>query len=99
MFFSCIRTQPNIAYDWNTLPQNALVVDVGGGIGSASLVLAKEFSNLRIAIQDRESVVESGVEVHLSCVSQRLPVAHQRIADLERKTTRRIVVWSSSIPR
>ncbi|KAF8351882.1 S-adenosyl-L-methionine-dependent methyltransferase [Amanita rubescens] len=51
------------AYDWNTLPQNALVVDVGGGIGSASLVLAKEFPNLRIAIQDRHSAVENGVEI------------------------------------
>lgn len=64
-----MRAQPNIAYDWNTLPQNALVVDVGGGIGSASLVLTKEFPNLRIVIQDRHSAVENGVEVDLPCVA------------------------------
>ncbi len=99
MFIVRVRAQPIIAYDWNTLPQNALVVDVGGGIGSASLVLAKEFSNLRIAIQDRQSAVENGVEVHLPCVNQRLPVVHQRIVDLVRKTARCIVFWSSSVPR
>lgn len=43
----------------------ALVVDVGGGIGTASLALAKEFSNLKIVIQDRRPVVEDGIEVHL----------------------------------
>jgi len=42
---------------------NALVVDVGGGIGTASLALAKEFSNLNIVIQDRPPVVEDGIEV------------------------------------
>ena len=44
---------------------DALVVDVGGGIGTASLALAKEFSNLKIVIQDRRPVVEDGIEVHL----------------------------------
>ena len=42
----------------------AQVVDVGGGIGTASLALAKEFSNLNIVVQDRLPVVENGIEVH-----------------------------------
>ena len=44
---------------------NALVVNVGGGIGIASLALAEEFSNLRIVVQDRPPVVENGIEVRL----------------------------------
>lgn len=53
----------NIAYDWKSLPQDALVVDVGGGIGSASLALAKDHFNLKIVIQDRQPVVENGIAV------------------------------------
>ncbi len=56
-------TYPNIAYDWKSLPQDALVVDVGGGIGSAPLALARDHSNLKIVIQDRQPVVENGIAV------------------------------------
>ena len=60
-----MRTHWRVAYDWKSLPVNALVVDVGGGIGTASIALAKEFSNLNIVIQDRLPVVEEGIEVRL----------------------------------
>jgi hypothetical protein len=55
-----------IGYDWKSLPANTLVVDVGGGVGTASLSLAKEFSQLKFVIQDRQPVVDAGVEVPLS---------------------------------
>jgi len=50
-------------YDWKSLPANTLVVDVGGGVGTASLSLAKEFPQLKFVVQDRQPVVEAGVEV------------------------------------
>jgi hypothetical protein len=52
-----------IGYDWKSLPDNALVVDVGGGVGIASLSLAKEFPHLKFVIQDRQSVADAGAEV------------------------------------
>ncbi|KAF8351885.1 S-adenosyl-L-methionine-dependent methyltransferase [Amanita rubescens] len=48
-------------YDWKSLPANAVVVDVGGGVGAASLSLAKEFPHLKFVIQDRQPVVDAGV--------------------------------------
>ncbi|KAF8350308.1 S-adenosyl-L-methionine-dependent methyltransferase [Amanita rubescens] len=50
-------------FDWKLLPKNALVVDVGGGVGVPSLALAKEFSHLKFVIQDRQPVVDAGVKL------------------------------------
>jgi len=44
-------------YAWETLPPNALVVDVGGGVGSQSLALARRNPNLHFVVQDREAVI------------------------------------------
>ena len=55
-----------VAYDWQSLPKDALVVDVGGGVGTVSLVLAKTFSNMKIVIQDLPKVVEDGLKVNSS---------------------------------
>jgi hypothetical protein len=44
-------------YNWGGLPEGSLVVDVGGGVGSQSLTLAKHHPQLRFVIQDRESVL------------------------------------------
>ena len=54
-----------IAYDWKSLRANSLVVDVGGGVGTACLAVAKEFPSLKFVIQDRQPVVEAGIEVHI----------------------------------
>ncbi|KIL66630.1 hypothetical protein M378DRAFT_160640, partial [Amanita muscaria Koide BX008] len=51
------------AYDWQSLPKDALVVDVGGGVGTVSMTLAKEHPNLKIIIQDQPGVVENGIKV------------------------------------
>ena len=40
-----------------------MVIDVGGGVGSQSLLLALHHPNLRFIVQDRESVVGDAVEV------------------------------------
>ena len=47
-------------FDWASLGEG-LVVDVGGGIGSASRALAEAFTRLRFVVQDREEVVRSAV--------------------------------------
>ena len=40
-------------------------MDVGGGIGSLSMVLAKAHPDLRIVIQDRPAVVDYGEKVSM----------------------------------
>ncbi|OSC97017.1 S-adenosyl-L-methionine-dependent methyltransferase [Trametes coccinea BRFM310] len=44
-------------YPWDTLPQNAVVVDVGGGIGSVSVRLAEPYPNLRLIVQDLQKTI------------------------------------------
>lgn len=46
-----------VAFPWKNLPEDAVVVDVGGGIGSTSMVLANAYSHLRFVVQDRPNVV------------------------------------------
>ncbi|KAH8978093.1 S-adenosyl-L-methionine-dependent methyltransferase [Lactarius hatsudake] len=44
-------------YAWDKLPPGSLVVDVGGGVGSHSLTLARRHPDLRFIVQDREAVL------------------------------------------
>ncbi|KAI0630668.1 S-adenosyl-L-methionine-dependent methyltransferase [Trametes polyzona] len=44
-------------FAWKKLPKDSVVVDVGGGIGSVSVIVAEEYPDLRFAVQDREAVV------------------------------------------
>ncbi|KAG6868849.1 hypothetical protein C0993_008978 [Termitomyces sp. T159_Od127] len=48
------------AYEWNKLPAGSVVVDVGGGIGSTSLPLAREFPSLEIVVQDLQTAIQDG---------------------------------------
>ncbi|KAI0362999.1 S-adenosyl-L-methionine-dependent methyltransferase [Pilatotrama ljubarskyi] len=49
------------AFAWQDLHEGALVVDVGGGIGSTAMLLAHTFPHLRFVIQDRPQVAEHGI--------------------------------------
>ncbi|KIJ34903.1 hypothetical protein M422DRAFT_51677 [Sphaerobolus stellatus SS14] len=49
-------------FSWDSLTPQSLIVDVGGGTGSPSMVLAENHTHLRIMIQDREAVVKQGTE-------------------------------------
>jgi ubiquinone/menaquinone biosynthesis C-methylase UbiE len=51
------------AFPWEDLPTGSTVVDVGGGIGSTTMVLAGRYENLNFVVQDREFVVEMGKKV------------------------------------
>jgi ubiquinone/menaquinone biosynthesis C-methylase UbiE len=50
-------------YAWGQLPEGSLIVDVGGGLGSQSLLLAKYHPQLRFVVQDREAAIRDTVEV------------------------------------
>ncbi|KZT70696.1 hypothetical protein DAEQUDRAFT_183861 [Daedalea quercina L-15889] len=47
-------------FPWHSLPQDSVVVDVGGGIGSTSMLLAHAFPHLRFLVQDRPQVATMG---------------------------------------
>ena len=53
----------NLAFDWSGIPDHSIVVDVGGGVGTAMLPIARKFANLRFVIQDLPPVLEDAVEV------------------------------------
>ncbi|KAK7932023.1 hypothetical protein PG985_002735 [Apiospora marii] len=46
-------------YDWGSLRSGALVVDVGGGSGSTSLVVAQAFLDLRFVVQDQATPIRN----------------------------------------
>ncbi|KAH9484887.1 4-O-methyltransferase 1 [Psilocybe cubensis] len=48
------------AFDWRSLPKESVVVDVGGGIGGSSLVLAKNLPDIKIVVQDKPTVLAEG---------------------------------------
>jgi hypothetical protein len=55
------------AYPWASLPKDAVVVDVGGGIGSAALLLAQNHPHLRIIVQDLPEVAANARKVSIEC--------------------------------
>lgn len=70
---SAERTYPmyHAAYPWNELPKDSVVVDVGGGVGSTSVVLANAYPHLWFVVEDRKQVVDIAPSVSLSPTSER----------------------------
>lgn len=54
-----------IAYDWSSLPQNGVVVDVGCGLGNISLEVSKVRHDLMFVLEDRPQVIENAKAVSL----------------------------------
>ncbi|KAG1769394.1 S-adenosyl-L-methionine-dependent methyltransferase, partial [Suillus occidentalis] len=52
------------SFDWLSLPRGSTIVDVGGGIGSTTMILARAFGDMhfRFIIQDRPVVVGLGLD-------------------------------------
>jgi len=48
------------------LQEDALVVDVGGGVGLTTLQLMKAYPHLHYLVQDRPNVIADGIKVRLS---------------------------------
>ncbi|KAF7775852.1 hypothetical protein Agabi119p4_4245 [Agaricus bisporus var. burnettii] len=49
-------------FDWNSLPEGGIVVDVGGGMGKPAAELAKAFPRLKFVVQDQEAVVQKALK-------------------------------------
>ncbi|KAJ7090732.1 O-methyltransferase [Mycena belliarum] len=49
-------------FNWTALPPKTLVVDVGGGVGSTALEIARIHPHLRFLVQDLEEVTLEGKE-------------------------------------
>ncbi|XP_006460444.1 hypothetical protein AGABI2DRAFT_142674 [Agaricus bisporus var. bisporus H97] len=49
-------------FDWNSLPEGGIVVDVGGGTGKPAAELAKAFPRLKFVVQDQEAVVQKALK-------------------------------------
>jgi MinD-like ATPase involved in chromosome partitioning or flagellar assembly len=54
---------PVEGFDWKSLKEDALIVDVGGGIGSSTLQLIKAYPHLRYVVQDRAKVITDAARV------------------------------------
>ncbi|KIM82348.1 hypothetical protein PILCRDRAFT_8148 [Piloderma croceum F 1598] len=58
-----LTTSSQIAsLDWAALPAGSTIVNVGEGIGSTSMQLAKAFGHLKFVMQDRAPVIDMGVK-------------------------------------
>ncbi|KAJ7195330.1 O-methyltransferase, partial [Mycena pura] len=45
-------------YDWGSLPTDAVLVDVGGGIGTASMAIAQQNPTFKVVVQDLAPTIE-----------------------------------------
>lgn len=48
----------NSGYPFQYMPEDAMLVDVGGGVGSVALHLLQHAPQLRFIVQDRPEVIE-----------------------------------------
>lgn len=58
-------------FDWQSLGKDAVIVDVGGSTGQASIALAEAFPNLRFVVQDIPEVVATGPRILAELASER----------------------------
>lgn len=58
-----LRVMHFAGFDWAGLPAGSKFVDVGGGVGTQAMRLAREFPHLKYVVQDRAEVIEQGKEV------------------------------------
>lgn len=64
---AAVRDTKRLAgFPWDELPKDSVVVDIGGGIGSVSVVLAQAYPHLKFVVEDRAPVVAIAREVGFS---------------------------------
>lgn len=60
----CTGTKaPRTGFEWASLPEGSIVVDVAGGIGNLTMALAGVHKHLRYVVQDRPAVIEAAQQV------------------------------------
>ena len=52
-----------VAFSWDVLPEGSVLVDVGGGIGATSIIVAENHPHIHVIVEDREQVVSTAREV------------------------------------
>ncbi|KAJ3553485.1 hypothetical protein NM688_g3587 [Phlebia brevispora] len=85
---------PNAVFtglDWGGLPAGSILVDVGGGVGSQSLALAKMYSHLRFIIQDTENMISAAGE------ASAWNHAIMRVPDESHTVLGRALAWSRQL--
>jgi len=55
---------PFQGFDWKSLNQDALVVDIGGGVGPSTLMLLNAYSYLCYVVKDLPKVIPDSVKIH-----------------------------------
>ena len=55
--FACKYVDDYLGFEWDLLPADSLVVDVGGGLGTVTVGLAERYAHLQLVIQDLPAVV------------------------------------------
>ena len=52
-----------VAFSWDALPEGSVLVDIGGGIGATSIIVAENHPHIRVIVEDREQVISTAREV------------------------------------
>ncbi len=50
-------------FPWEDLPRGSVLVDVGGGIGAQSILVAQAHLHIHVVVEDREQVVSTAASV------------------------------------
>ena len=50
-------------FPWEDLPHESVLVDVGGGIGSQSILVAEAHPHIHVVVEDREQVASTASSV------------------------------------
>ena len=58
-----IQTACYVGFPWEGLPHDSVLVDVGGGIGSQSILVAEAHPHIRVVVEDRERVASTAASV------------------------------------
>jgi len=56
-------------FQWKDLPKGSTIVDVGGGVGSSSLIIAKAVPDLNIVVQDQPQTIADAKEFWITNMS------------------------------
>ncbi|KAA1466023.1 O-methyltransferase [Dentipellis sp. KUC8613] len=70
-------------FSFATLPENGLVVDVAGGLGSVSLVIAKAYPKLNIIVEDRPQVMIEAEKFWMSNLPKALNTNRVRLVGID----------------
>ena len=57
------QTACRAGFPWEDLPHDSVLVDVGGGIGSQSILVAEAHPHIHVVVEDREQVVSTASSV------------------------------------